>query len=110
MLLATNDFHVECASTEHSLERALALANGEALCLVVPCQLNRGVSALFIIVVVAFIHGVSRLLGRYRGKPLRSFLSQGGGINSFGARTLDRYTLSGNQPRHFSFILRFDSK
>lgn len=29
-----------------------------------------------------------------------------GGINSFGARTLDKYTINGNIPRHYSFTLK----
>ncbi|MBQ2180645.1 MAG: beta-galactosidase, partial [Bacteroidaceae bacterium] len=55
-------------------------------------------------------HGYELQRGNFINVNIDQDIHGVGGINSFGARTLDRYTLSGNQPRHFSFILRFDSK
>ena len=55
-------------------------------------------------------HGYELQRGKFINVNIDQDIHGVGGVNSFGARTLDRYTLSGNQPRHFSFILCFDSK
>lgn len=43
--------------------------------------------------------------GRYVNLNIDSDIHGVGGINSFGARTLDKYTIDGNLPRSYSFIL-----
>ena len=52
---ATNNLHVEGASSEHTREGAFALADGEGLAAIVPCETDGAVQSLFVVVVVAFV-------------------------------------------------------
>ncbi len=54
-------------------------------------------------------HGYELERGKFLNVNIDSDIHGVGGINTFGARTLDKYTLDGNVPRHLAFILRFQT-